>query len=366
MSDEWMVRVEGHEYGPVDTDTLLEWKSEGRLIRTNEVRRVEDEGWAPAGQFPEIFADELPPPEPPDLIVRRRSWPEIFRESFRLYRGGFWRFLVFGLLTAVPMFILQWNFPRVPLPNFASGEPLPVVTIPPICWIMFLLTILLWPISTAGFQFVADDVLRGRRRSLAEQFSAAVERYGRMLGAGLLVYFAYFFWFFIPLTAGLAILSTGISFFSIAIYLLIGAFMVYMNVRLIINFLFWEQTAALGDESALLALRESKDLARCVPAAPPFERPMYRGLILLSLWLLLLFTALIVVQFPFTFIRLSKAGSTEQALALMESLANSKTPDALMLASDVASAVMNLVIRPLLTTAFIALYYDAKARKSRG
>jgi len=30
MPDEWMVRVEGREYGPVDLETLREWKNEGR------------------------------------------------------------------------------------------------------------------------------------------------------------------------------------------------------------------------------------------------------------------------------------------------------------------------------------------------
>ena len=357
-----MVRVEGHEYGPVDTDTLLEWKNEGRLIRTNELRRAEDERWALAAEFPEIFADEVPPAEPPDLIVRRRSWPEILRETLRVYRGGLWRFLLFGLLTAVPMFILQWNFPRVPFPNLAAGEPMPVVTVPPICWFMFLLVILLWPISTAAFQYVADDVLRGRRRSIGAVLTAAVERYGRMLGAGLLVYFAYFFWFFIPLTAGVAVLSTGLSIYSVTLYLLIGTFMIYMNVRLIINFLFWEQTAALGDEGALLALRESKQLARCAPEAPRMDRPMYRGLILLSLWILLLLAALIVVQLPFTMIRLGDAKTPEQAIALMESLSKANAPDPLMIASDVVSAIVNLIVRPFLAIPFVLLYYDAKAR----
>jgi hypothetical protein len=364
MPDQWMVRVDGREYGPVDIDTLHEWKSEGRLIRSNELRRVGEERWSPAGEFPEIFADEVPAAEPPDLIVRRRTWSEIFRETFRLYFRGFWRFLLFGLLTAVPMFIMQWNFPRVPLPNFAAGEQMPVVTVPPICWIMFLLVILLWPISTAGFQFVADDVLRGRRRSVGAQFAAAVERYGRVLGAGLLVYFSYFFWFFVPLSAGLAVLSAGLSMLTIFIYLMIGAFMVYMNVRLIINFLFWEQTAALGENGAFLALRESRELARA-PEAIRFDRPLYRGLTLLSLWLLVLLVLLVAVQLPFTMIRLGDTKTPEQAMALMKSLSKAKTPDALMIVSDIVSAVINLLVRPLLTTSFIVLYYDAKARLGR-
>jgi len=363
MSDEWMVRVEDREYGPVDTDTLREWKNEGRLIRTNELRRVEDERWAPAAEFPEFFADDLPSPEPPDLIVRRRTWLEIYRETIRIYRGGFWRFMVFGLLTAVPMFVMQWNFPRLPFPDLLSGESMPTISVPPICWIMFLLVILLWPISTAGFQFVADDVLRGRRRSLAAQFSAAIERFGKMLGTGLLVYFSYFFWFFVPLTAMVALLSGGLSVISLMLYLLIGAFMVYMNARLFINFLFWEQTAAFGEDGPLLAVRESRELARCLPEAPRLERPLYRGATVASIWLIFLLFALIAVQFPFTLARLRGVENPEQAMALMQSLSQAKTPDALMIASDVASAIMNLVLRPLLAASFIVLYYDAKARR---
>lgn len=362
MPDQWMVRVEGREYGPVDLETLREWKNEGRLIRTNELRRIGEEGWASAAEFPEIFAEERPPAPPPDLIVRRRTWREVFRETIRIYRGGFWRFMVFGLLTAIPMFVMQWNFPRLPFPDFLNGETMPAVAIPPICWTMFLLMILLWPISTAGFQFVADDVLRGRRRSLATQFSATVERFGKMLSTGLLVYFSYFFWFFIPLTAMIALLSAGLSILSLFLYLLIGAFMVYMNARLFINFLFWQQTAAFGDDGALLAVRESKELARCVPDAPKMDRPLYRGAIVASVWLLLLLCALIAVQFPFTVARLRGIENPEQAIAVMQSLSQAKTPDALMIASDIASAVMNLVLRPLLAASFIVLYYDAKAR----
>jgi hypothetical protein len=369
MPEQWMVRVDGKEYGPVGEDELREWRDEGRLIRQNEVRRVGEERWFPAGELPEIFGDEEPaePSEPPDLIVRRRTWPEIYRETIRIYRGGFWRFILFGLLTAAPMFVLQWYFPRVALPDLSSGsmQAMPTVTVPPICWLMFALVILVWPVSTAGFQYVADDVLRGRQRSFADQFAAALQRWGQMLSAGLVVYASYFFWVFVPFTAMIALLSAGISVVTLMLYLLTGAFMIYMIGRLFINFLFWEQTAALGDESALLALRESKDLARCASDAPRPDRPLYRGVIVASLWLLFLLFALIAVQFPFTLIRLSGVENPEQAMALMKSLAEAKTPDALMIASDVSSAFVNLVLRPFLAISFLVLYYDAKARAAR-
>ena len=365
MPEQWMVRVDGKEYGPVDEDDLREWRSEGRLISQNEIRRVGEDRWIPAGELPEIFAEEEPASEPPDLIVRRRTWPEIFRETNRIYRAGFWRFVVFGLLTAVPMFVLQWYFPRVSLPDFAPGSALamPTVTVAPICWLMIGLVVLLWPISAAGFQYVADDILRGRPRSLAEQFAAALERWGRMLSAGLVVYAVYFFWVFIPFAAMIAILSSGISVLSLMLYLLIGAFMIYMIGRLFVNFLFWEQTAAFGDEGALLALRESKELARCASDAPRPDRPLYRGVLMSTIWLVVLLFVLMAVQFPLMLVRLSSVENPDQAVALMQSLSQAKTPDALMIASDVASAIVNLILRPLLAISFLILFYDAKARR---
>jgi GYF domain 2 len=370
MADQWMVRVAGQEYGPVDEEELRGWKAEGRLIPQNEIRRVGDDHWFPAGELVEIFSaeiDSVPASEPPDLIVRRRTWGEIFRETLRIYRGGLGRFVFFGLLTAVPMFVLQWYFPRVALPDLSSGsiEAMPTVTVPPICWIMLLLTVLLFPISTAGFQFVADDVLRGRRRSLQDQLSDAVRIWARVFSAGLLVYGSYFFWSVIPFTTMIAVLTSGVSVASIFLYLLIGSFMVYMIGRLIINFFFWEQTATFGDNGAFLALRESQELARCVRDGPRLDRPLYRGVIVAGVWLLVLVCILIAVQMPFTLIRLSSAESPEQAMALVQSLAQAKTPDALMIASDVVSALVNLLFRALLAASFLVLYYDAKARAGR-
>ena len=71
----------------------------------------------------------------------------------------------------------------------------------------------------------------------------------------------------------------------------------------------WARRYMLDARITELALQESKDLARCAPTAPPFDRPKYRGLILLSLWLLVLLIALIAVQLPFTLIRLRVSGS---------------------------------------------------------
>ncbi|HEX8280704.1 MAG TPA: DUF4339 domain-containing protein, partial [Chthoniobacterales bacterium] len=88
MADEWFVRVHEKEYGPVDLETLLEWKAEGRLIPENEVRTSADAPWRPAAVLPELFPlPESTHPEAPE-IYRRRSLSEIIAETFRLYARG--------------------------------------------------------------------------------------------------------------------------------------------------------------------------------------------------------------------------------------------------------------------------------------
>lgn len=372
MGEEWIVRVEGKEYGPVETDALREWRHEGRLIPANELRRVGDERWISAGELPEVFGDaepvaQPPPPPPPRDFARERTWRQIFSETFRIYRRGFTRFMLFGLLTSVPMFVLQWTFPKIPLPDLTSGSPgaIPIPALPPISVAMLVLLLLVWPVSAAGFQFVADDISRGRPRSIGVQFSAALRCWARMLAAALLVYGSYFFWVFVPLAAMLAFSGSGNPLLTSLMILLIGGFMVYMNARLFINFLFWRQTAALGANPPPAALRESKELARSVPEAPRLERPLYRGAITASLWLLLLLVLSFGVQVPFMLARFIGVENPEQAMALMQKMAQSQTQDALMIAADIVTAAMNLLLRPLLAAAFLVLYYDAKARSGR-
>jgi len=54
MTDEWIVRVQGKEYGPVEVDTLREWKMEGRLLPANEARRTDLQRWTTAADISDL------------------------------------------------------------------------------------------------------------------------------------------------------------------------------------------------------------------------------------------------------------------------------------------------------------------------
>src|SRR5216684_6632082 len=111
MPEEWIVRVDGKEYGPADIEMLREWKTEGRLLAGNEARRADVDLWTTAADIPGLFdagtldvasGDGLT--QPP---LQRRSFAQILAETFRIYRKGFFPFFCFSLLTAIPSFCAQ-------------------------------------------------------------------------------------------------------------------------------------------------------------------------------------------------------------------------------------------------------------------
>src|SRR5207248_4944956 len=55
MTEEWIVRVQGKEYGPADIDTLREWKKEGRLLPENEARPANADPTAVADSAKEVL-----------------------------------------------------------------------------------------------------------------------------------------------------------------------------------------------------------------------------------------------------------------------------------------------------------------------
>ena len=83
MSEEWIVRVKGKEYGPADIDTLREWKREGRLLPENEARKAGTDFWNTAAAIQGLFdaeavtAASAGPPTRPPPETQRRSFGQI-------------------------------------------------------------------------------------------------------------------------------------------------------------------------------------------------------------------------------------------------------------------------------------------------
>src|ERR1043166_7431970 len=104
MAEEWLVRVEGKDYGPADLEMLRDWKREGRVLPTNPVRQSDGAAWTTAAEIPGLFEAAPPlmqPPaegrereapgagEEPPATIEPSSLGRIFSQSVAIYRAGF-------------------------------------------------------------------------------------------------------------------------------------------------------------------------------------------------------------------------------------------------------------------------------------
>src|SRR6266568_8914268 len=127
MTEEWIVRVQGKEYGPADIETLREWKREGRLLPENETRPANADPnaiagsakevlWGTAAAIPGLFDVAAVVPTAGRLTqaplqLQRRSFGQILAETFQIYRKGFFQFLGLTLLVLLPSVCSQVTTP---------------------------------------------------------------------------------------------------------------------------------------------------------------------------------------------------------------------------------------------------------------
>ena len=355
MAEEWIVRVEGQEYGPVDEDTLREWQREGRLIPDNPVRKNGDPVWITAAEIPGIF----PVAEMPDPQSERRTLAQIIAESFRIYGRGFRHFLALTLLTALPSFCAQLSAPAVDIPSNAIID-LPAAMAVGFSFLMLLLSLALWPVFIAGIQIATADVMEARPLRTFELLRRALHFWPRVAMLCLFVYGNYFFWTVLPVAVILILATDGPSVTSFFLVLLLLAFQVWITARLFTNFLFWQQFAVIAGADIAGALRESKELARSGRDYAWYQRPLWRGAVLASLWCALVIALNIGPEWQTVQSYFHQLTTSQDPQAMIQALSSSK-PHSANLFSFLLS-FLQIVLRPLLGISFVVLYFDAKAK----
>src|SRR5437764_15123505 len=150
MAEEWIVRVQGKEYGPANIDTLLEWKKEGRLLPENEARIAGADLWNTAATIPGLFDVEAAVPaagrstqEP--LPVARRGFGQILAATFQIYRKGFFQFLGLTLLVLLPSVCSQLTTALMH-PARGWGGDVRVLVAGVFAFLMFILFMAMWPV----------------------------------------------------------------------------------------------------------------------------------------------------------------------------------------------------------------------------
>src|SRR3981081_1879716 len=218
---EWILRVQGKEYGPVDLKTLREWKGEGRVIPTNPARRTDVEAWTSAVDIPGLFdraavtsaVDAKPPQQ------KQRAATKILRGTFRIFGKGFVQFFCLALLMILPPVCGQLTT------MFLEASPdidvdLRAALVAGFDLCMLVLYLVLWPIYIAGIQILTAHRAAGRRLVFVSLLNEAVKFWPRVALACVFVYLSYVFWTLLPVTIILMITLSGPSLISFFLALL--------------------------------------------------------------------------------------------------------------------------------------------------
>jgi hypothetical protein len=362
------VRVQGKEYGPADIDTLLEWKKEGRLLPENEARTTSADLWSTAAAIPGLFGVamvaaasarvEIQPP-----LQAQRSFGQISAESFQIYRKGFFQFLGLTLVVLLPSICSQLTTALIQTPQ-ASGGDLRVLAGGSFAFLMFVLSMAMWPVYVTGIQILTVEIASGRRLGLVAVLNEAVRFWPRVAALCIFVYGVFFllivFGFAIAAIALAGASSLLLVFFALALLVL----QVWMFGRFFVNVLFWQQFAVLENAEFIEALRFSRNLARSGGDLPWFERPLWRGAFIASLWFAFVLVVTLVSEWTTLHHYFSQFVTTQDPQKLLQQLTEAQQARGF----DVSAFSLNLlqrILQPLLGIAFVVLYLDCKIHRER-
>jgi hypothetical protein len=373
MTEEWIVRVDGREYGPANIDTLHEWKAEGRVLPVNEARRADAAVWTLAAEIPGLFeaeglatasaaelnrsisAGQAPPALP------SRSFGQILAETVRIYARGFLRFLSLTLLVVLPSVCGQLTAMWTQTGQ-ASDADLRVLAAGSFAFLMFIISMAMWPVYVAGIQILSVEIAAGRRTGFFTALNEAVRFWPRVAALGVFVFvvFALLMLFALGITLMIAAGASSLLLIFSALVLLV--LQVWMFGRFFINVLFWQQFAVLENAGFIDSLRESRNLARSRRDLPWFQRPLWRGVFIASLWFAFVLAIALASEWTTLQHSFNELMTRQDPQALLQKLTEAQQVhgfDAL----SFALGLLQKILQPLIGIAFVVLYIDSRRER---
>src|SRR5262245_11734866 len=363
VTEEWIVRVEGREYGPANIETLQEWKAEGRLLPANEARRANVDLWTTAAEIPGLF--NMPPAVPfagavtqPPVQLSRRSFAEILTETWQIYRKGFFQFLGLTLVVLLPSTASQLTTAFVQPPQGSNVDMFSVLAAG-VAFLTFILSIVMWPVYIAGIQILSAEIVRGNRFSLIGVLNEAVRFWPRVAALCIFVYGVFFLLMVFGLAIAAMALAAGSSVLLALVALALLILQVWMFGRFFVNVLFWQQFTVLENAGFIDSLRESRDLARSGRDLPWFQRPLWRGAFITSIWFAVVLAITLGAQWGTLHQYFNQLMSTQDPQALLQQMTEAQKASGFNV-SAFALGVVEKILQPLVGIAFVVLYLDSK------
>ena len=373
VTEEWILRVDGREYGPADIETLREWKAEGRVLPANEARRADAELWSLAAEIPGLFNIEaLPTVSVPRLIhstssgqapspLRPRGFGEILTGTSRIYATGFLQFFSLTLLVILPSVCAQLTAMWMQTGRASDADPR-VLAAGGFAFLMFIFSMAMWPVYVAGIQIITTEIAAGRRIGFFAALNDAVRFWPRIAALCIFVYGVFFLLIVFAFLIAAMIVGGASSVFVILLALALLGVQIWMFGRFFVNVLFWQQFAVLENAGVIDSLRESRNLARSGSELPWFQRPLWRGVFIASLWFAFVLAIALVSEWTTLQHSLNELMTTQDPQTLLQKLTEAQQAHGFDVLSF-ALGIVQKILQPLVGIAFVLLYFGSRKER---
>ena len=370
VTEEWILRVDGSEYGPANIETLREWKAEGRVLPANEARRADTELWSLAAEIPGLFDEEaLPTVSAPRLThatssvqplppLPPRGFGQILADTLRIYVRGFLQFLSLALLVVLPSVCAQLTAMWMQTGKASDADPR-VLAAGGFAFLMFIFSMAMWPVYVVGIQIITVEIAAGRRIGFFTALNEAVRFWPRVAALSFFVFVVFALLTLFGLGIALIVVAGASSLVLIFVALALLALQVWMFGRFFVNVLFWQQFAVLENAGVIESLRESRNLARSGRELPWFQRPIWRGVFIASLWFAFVLAIALVSEWTTLQHSFNELMTTQDPQRLLQKLTEAQQAhgfDVLTL----ALGILQKILQPLIGIAFVLLYIDSR------
>jgi hypothetical protein len=131
--------------------------------------------------------------------------------------------------------------------------------------------------------------------------------------------------------------------------------------RFFINVLFWQQFAVLENTGVVDSLRESRFLARSGRNLPWFQRPLWRGAFIVSIWTALVLAITLGPEWATLTHYINELMTTQDPQALLQKLTATEQAHGFNILGF-ALGILQRILQPLVGIAFVLLYFESKSR----
>jgi hypothetical protein len=229
-------------------------------------------------------------------------------------------------------------------------------------FLMFIFSMAMWPVYVAGIQIITTESAAGRRIGFFAALNDAVRFWPRIAALCIFVYGVFFLLIVFAFLIAAMIVGGASSVFVILLALALLGVQVWMFGRFFVNVLFWQQFAVLENAGVIDSLRESRNLARSGNELPWFQRPLWRGVFIASLWFAFVLTIALISEWTTLQHSLNELMTTQDPQTLLRKVTEAQQVHGF----DVLSFALGIVqksLQPLVGIAFVLLYIDSRKER---